>query len=387
MRLRLRLSLIARMGVALGVLGAISFVVGLALTVLGGVLGLATIGWIHGGVEVLAGLPRASAVTTLPPLFVAALAALGPVAAVYGWPHVRAHTDEEYLMPPTTPVSASVTAGVLGCCYLVVVEGSAAVLAALSTVGGFVLVVALGVALAFGTTVAEVRRRIRALRGAILEDTEPAGDRHPEVDATVRRLAHLAGVPAPGVRVADSERPESVTVGADEDAVVVVSAGLLEALSDREIEAVLAHEVGHLANGDSRVMGAALATVLAADEWIGDDPDGPGDYAWNGLFGLLKVCGQFGVAVLARGREWSADAAAAELTGEPAALASALGRLNDGRARPATDLREWEGSVAVLNVLPPADPAVVAGPFRTHPPTDERVERLRARVESAESSE
>lgn len=295
MRLRLRLSLVARMAVALGVLGAISFVVAVALGVLGGFLGLALVGWLHEGLGVLADLPRLSTATPLPPLLVAALAALGPVASVYSWPYVRARTDEDYLLPPTTPISASVAAGVLGCCYLVVVEGSAAVLAALSTLGGIVLVVVLGIVVALGGTVAEVRLRLRALRDAILDDTEPAVERHPGVAATVRRLSHLAAVPEPEVRVADSERPESVTVDAGEDAVVVVSSGLVETLSDRQLEAVLAHEVAHLANGDSRVRGAVLAPVLAADDWIEDDPTRLGDYAWNGLFGLLKVCGQFGV--------------------------------------------------------------------------------------------
>ena len=385
MRLRLRLSLVAGLAAALAVLGAITIGLAAVLSVLGGVVGVAIVGWLQAAVAFLASLPGASTVAAVPPALVAALAALGPLAALYGWPYVRARTDETHLVPPTTPVSVAVAVAALVCSYLVVVEGSAALLALLSSVGGFASGVAVGVVLAFGITAAEVRRRLRRLRGAIIADTEPAAGRHPEVVAAVRRLAHLARVPEPAVRVADSGRPESATVGAGGAAVVVVSRGLLETLDDRELEAVLAHEVAHLANGDSRVMGAALAPVLAADEWIDEDADRPGDHALNGLFALLKVCGQFGVAVLARGREWSADAAAAELTGDPAALASALRRLDAARERPSTDLREWEGAVAVLDVLPPAEPGLAAGPFRTHPSTEARIERLRRLVGSAES--
>ena len=59
---------------------------------------------------------------------------------------------------------------------------------------------------------------------------------------------------------------------------IVASVGLLEALSDEELEAILAHAVSHLANGDSRVLDAALAPVLSADEWIEADPDRPSDH-------------------------------------------------------------------------------------------------------------
>lgn len=384
MRLRLRLSLAARMAVALGVLLIISLVIASVLAAVGSLFGFVLAGWLYRGVAVIAELPRPSAVAPAPPALVAALAALGGGAAVRGWPYMRAHTREEYLFPPDTPASAAATAWTLGCCYLVVVEASAATLAALSTGGGLAVAAALGVFLALWVTVAEVRSRMRTLRGAVLDDTTPAREIHPEVVATTRRLAHLVGVPEPSVRVADSERPESITVGAGEEAVVVVSAGLVKTLDGAELEAVLAHELGHLANGDSRVMSAALAPVLAADEWIEDDLEEPGDYLWNGLFGLLKTAGQLGVAVLARGREWAADAAAAEITGAPTALATALRRLDGRRDPPETDLREWEQSAAVLDVLPPADPAVI-GPFRTHPPTDARVERLRELAESSES--
>lgn len=377
MRHRLRLSLLGRMVVSLGILLTMSLVVAVLLALVGGFLGVVLLGWIFRTVEILAGLPRVSAFAPVAPALVAALAALVPVGVVRAWPYVCARSDEEHLVPPSSPLSAAITAVSLACLYLVVVEGSATVLAGVSTVGGIVVVLALGVVVAFGITIAEVRGRIRGLREEILRASTPAADAHPGVVTTVRRLAHLADVPGPPVRVTDTARPESVTVGTGRDAVLLVSTGLLDVLPDGELEAVLAHEVAHLSNGDGRVMGAALAPVLAADEWIEDDPARLGDHLWNGLFTALKVYGQFGVAVLSRGREWSADAAAAELTGSPAALAAALRRLDGARGTPETALRDWERSVAVMDILPPAEPDVSTGPFRTHPPTDERIELLR----------
>lgn len=191
-------------------------------------------------------------------------------------------------------------------------------------------------------------------------------------------------MPPPAVRVVDADRSESVTLGTGTDAVVLVSTGLVRTLPDAELEAVLAHEVSHLANGDSRMLGVALAPVLAADEWLDPDPEDLGDRAWNGLLAALKTYAQFGVAVLARGRDWYDDAGAAELT-SPAALASALRRLDDERGTPETDLREWEGAVAALDVLPPSERYVSTGSFRTHRPTDERIGRLERMTVSAES--
>lgn len=89
--------------------------------------------------------------------------------------------------------------------------------------------------------------------------------------------------------------------------------------------------------------------------------------------------------MLARGREWCADAGAAELTGSPAALASALRKLDADRDLPDTDHREWERSVAVADILPPADTGVSSGPFRTHLPTEEQVEYLEQLTRAAES--
>jgi len=345
MKLRLRLSLLARMVVAAGILLSIPLVVALFLTVFGGMVLLGLLGWSREFLVVLADLPRLSSVTALSPVVVAGATSLTVGVVVGGWPYLRSWTNVECLLPPDTPLAAGIVGGLLGCLYLVVVEASAAAVAALSSVTGMVVLFFGGAGVAVRATVREVRKRIRHLQDRIVGDSSLLEHTEPAVAATARRLARLADVPEPTVRVTGSERPESVTIGSGEDALVLVSAGLVEILSGAELEAVLAHEIAHLANGDSRVMSAALGPVLAADEYVDDDPTDLGDRVWNLVFGGLKRYGQFGVAFLSRGRERAADVAAAELTGSPAALASAIGTLTDARDRPDTDLREWEQSV------------------------------------------
>jgi len=91
------------------------------------------------------------------------------------------------------------------------------------------------------------------------------------------------------------------------------------------------------------------------------------------------------LALLSRGREFAADRGAVELTGSPAALASALETLERNRGRPTEDLRAFKRSAGALDILPPADETDLPVPFWTHPPTDQRVDRLRAMVADADS--
>lgn len=378
--LRLRLSLYARILVALGVLASFSFALAIVIGFFGGILLVGFGALTLRGLEVVAAFPRVSTVTPVPAVLVAVAAVVGVVALLRGWSFVVRHTAAEYVFPPDCPASAASTCWLLGCCYLLVVEGSAAAAVALSmalsSLWGFVLVLLAGALISVVATVSEVRKEVRSLRQQFVDDSAPADDDYPGLVATTRQLAQLADVSEPDVYVTDADRPESFTVGAGRSAVVVVSTGLVDALSLDELEAVLAHEISHLANGDSRVMAAALVPVLVSDDWIEGDSLDLGDLMLDVFFAATKLYGQFGVAVLSRGREWGADAGAVALTGSPAALASALERLDERRRRPSTDLRDWEQSVAAIDVLPPSSGEAGAGPFRTHPSTSERIDRL-----------
>ena len=91
------------------------------------------------------------------------------------------------------------------------------------------------------------------------------------------------------------------------------------------------------------------------------------------------------IALFSRGRETAADRGAAELTGSPSSLASALETLAGGRGRPTEDLRAFKRSAGALDILPPADQTDLPTAFRTHPSTAHRIDRLEALVPEIET--
>ncbi|WP_226041920.1 M48 family metalloprotease [Natrinema sp. DC36] len=236
-----------------------------------------------------------------------------------------------------------------------------------------------------------VRDEIREFQAELGKAGAPASETHPELAAMARRLAQQGDVPEPDVYVADRRRPASYAVGGRSSGTVIVTTGLVNRLSTGELEAVLAHEISHLANGDSRIMNLVLVPMLVAEHVGSDDPPSrkllvsqPLAYlARLVLWALLTVvttgqrlCCQFGIAVLSRGREFAADRGAAELTGAPSDLASALETLSDDRSRPSEDKRTWAKSASALDILPREAAVASPGPFRTHPSTERRIERL-----------
>ncbi len=210
----------------------------------------------------------------------------------------------------------------------------------------------------------------------------------------LQRLAIIADIPAPPVAVECDARASAWTAGGT----IRVTTGLLKLLSDRELEAVLAHEVAHLARRDASVMeicsapsrvmlrSAALlmrltrgAGVLARElpmiglrvlsfVWGVVACTAPPAYAL-GWIARLSVLG------MSRAREFAADAAAVALTGNPSALASALMKLDDEGGRPPhRDLRQVAPDAALCIVAPARVP--LPRLLSTHPATARRVARL-----------
>lgn len=246
-----------------------------------------------------------------------------------------------------------------------------------------------------------VRSEIAAFREDLGVHGRPSDT---DLERTVTLLAKQANIAEPDVFITRRQRPESYAIGGRSDGTIVVTSGLVTTLSEAELKAVLAHEVAHLANGDSRLMGLVLAPALVV-EHLGDrDPPSrrllvhsiqtfglPYVFAYLG-WALLAVVGpiqrlgnQFGLAILSREREFAADHAGARLTGEPSALASALEALESERGRPNEDLRTWRQSASVLDILPVEESSTANSPFRTHPPTDERIRALRELAAEMES--
>jgi len=210
----------------------------------------------------------------------------------------------------------------------------------------------------------------------------------PELEQTVAGLARRAEVPVPRLYLIPSDQPNAFATGRNPShAAVAVTEGLLTLLPMREVRGVLAHEFAHIKNRDilissiaAMVAGAvcAIATVLQFSMLFGgsDDDDSP-----LGLIGTLAAIIVAPIAAtllqlgVSRQREYLADATGAQLLGRAAPLADALQTLERGaqaipmRVNPAT------ASLYAVNPLPRQGLATL---FMTHPPTAERIRRLRA---------
>jgi heat shock protein HtpX len=224
----------------------------------------------------------------------------------------------------------------------------------------------------------------------------PAGDSDPErldeawdrLETIADRLAALADVRAPRVGVSQYEAPQCwTTAGPFGRPALVATLGLVERLSDEELEAVVAHELTHLENGDATVMTiiGGPPSWLLSGAWqmmIGAWEDRriralPVVAVWCPIAMLVALPGWLASRMVSRYRELAADRGAAVLTGSPAALASALRHLSGELDRiPARDLRELGGS-DLFYVLPSG--GEVSGLRRlwaTHPPLTTRLDRL-----------
>lgn len=216
----------------------------------------------------------------------------------------------------------------------------------------------------------------------------------PQIHDAVRRLSTRAGIPMPRIYYTPSPQPNAFATGRDPaHAAVAVTEGLLRLLDRREVEGVLAHEIGHIKNRDT-LIGAIAATMAGAISMIADVA------RWGLMFGGLHRNDERGnaggsaigslvmliVAPLAaflvqmavsRSREYLADQTAAQLAGDPEALASALLKLERGaHAIP----MEVNPGTAHLFIVNPLSGQALMALFSTHPPIAERVRRLRQMI-------
>lgn len=217
---------------------------------------------------------------------------------------------------------------------------------------------------------------------------EVSADQAPELHAIVGELASNAGIPKPRVYVMHQAQPNAFATGRNpEHGVVAVTEGLLGMLDRRELRGVIAHELSHIRHRDILVasIAAAAATTITylaqALSWGAlfgtNDRD---ERAGSGAGALLAVL----VAPLAatliqmgisRSREFLADEGGAEIAGDAEGLASALRKLEIAAGRVPSHVAPATASLFIVN--PFGATRSMARLFSTHPPTEERIERLR----------
>jgi heat shock protein HtpX len=223
----------------------------------------------------------------------------------------------------------------------------------------------------------------------------------PQLIDVVKEISLAAGIRCPSVYVVKDSDPNSFTIGSSEnDSCIVVTSGLLAMLDRQELQGVIAHEISHIRNSDTRLMTVLtvlFGAVLLLSQWMkksalfggfaGNRLPGAG-WALRGFFFvgwlltllLAPLIARIVAMAVSRQREYLADAGGAELTHNPKALASALAKIEN-----ATDpTTSFQKGIAHLCVVDPLGKKINtqegwwANLFATHPPMKNRILLLHA---------
>jgi heat shock protein HtpX len=207
---------------------------------------------------------------------------------------------------------------------------------------------------------------------------------NPEYFEMVRELCQRADIPMPRLYLIPQAQPNAFATGRNyKNSAVAVTQGITQLLSKDELRGVVAHELAHIKHRDiliqsvAATIGAAITYLGYMLMWFGSDNNSP-----LGLIGSLAMILLAPLAAsiiqlaVSRQREFAADAGGAQICGNPESLASALLRLEQG-----AEQIPMEGHVndatEPLYIVKPFKARGLAGLFSTHPPIEERVERLR----------
>jgi heat shock protein HtpX len=228
-----------------------------------------------------------------------------------------------------------------------------------------------------------------ALRAMGVREVSP--QEAPELHAMIERLCVQADLPKPKIGVMNSEMPNAFAMGRSKKAATVcATTGIMEMLSPSELEAVMAHELSHVANRDVAVMTlatffASLASMIVQFGFFfgggGDDDEGPGFLLVFAVALGVYIISFFLIQALSRYREFAADRGAALLTGRPSALSSALMKIAGTMQRiPQQDLRA-HAELNAFYIFPAGAKNSLFNLFATHPPMEKRIAALQ-RIEA-----
>jgi len=216
----------------------------------------------------------------------------------------------------------------------------------------------------------------------------------PKVFSIVRSLAQREGMPMPKMYLIDSPQPNAFATGRNPShAAVAVTTGIVDLMEYAELEGVLAHELSHVKNRDiliasiAATVAVALSFLVRISFWTGMGRNRRNSSGISAIIGILAlILAPMAAMVIqmaiSRSREYQADRSGAEITGSPLSLAQALAKLEQGTSRIPMEV---DPSTAQLFI---ADPLKAFGGrgkggrsrmnrmFSTHPPIEERIERL-----------
>lgn len=206
----------------------------------------------------------------------------------------------------------------------------------------------------------------------------------------VRELAQNADLPMPKVYVINESQPNAFATGRNpENAAVAATAGIMRILSERELRGVMAHELAHVKNRDtlistiSATVAGAIASIAQFGMLLGGGRDQSGERNVNPLVGMLvmflaPLAASLIQMAISRAREFEADKAGAEISGDPRALASALEKIHHYAHQVTNQTAEAHPETAQMMIINPLSGVSLDRLFSTHPRTEERVARLMA---------
>jgi len=211
----------------------------------------------------------------------------------------------------------------------------------------------------------------------------------PQFYGMVAELAQRANLPMPRVYLIDEAAPNAFATGRNpEHAAVAATTGILRALSERELRGVMAHELAHVAHRDI-LISTVSATMAGAISMLANFA---GFFGGRDQNGRQNIVASLAIAILApmaagliqmaisRAREFEADRGGAEISGDPAALASALDKIHRYAQGIPMAPAEAHPETAQMMIMNPLSGGGLRGLFSTHPSTEERITRLLAMV-------